>query len=99
MAYRIYTLAADKRDAVDEILKDDILWRQTRFFREGPTLGGKKGETYLYMEGIDSAMERADKLLPPLATRVEAKDAERIHNKIKEDQDNAAQGMGLMFAD
>ena len=99
MAWRIYLLASDKRDAVDEILKDDILWRQTRFFREGPTLGGKKGETFLYMEGIDTAMERADKMLPPLASRVETQEAERIYSKIKEEQDNAAQGMGLMFAD
>lgn len=84
---------------MEEVLTDDILWRQSRVYREAPTLGGKPGELYLYLDGSDSAMERADKLIPPLGTKVDMKDAERIHSKLKEEQDNAAQGMGLMFAD
>jgi hypothetical protein len=99
MAWRLFVLPADKRTAMEEVLMDDVLWRQTRIYREASTLGGKTGELYLYLDGSDTAMERADKLIPPLAAKVDPKDAERIHTQLKEEQDKAASGMGLMFAD
>lgn len=99
MSWRIFVLPKDKQEATEEVLKDDILWRQTRVFREAPVLGGKEGELFLYLDGSEEAMARADKLIITVAKVVPKEEAQQIYTRIKEEQDNAAQGMGLLFAE
>jgi hypothetical protein len=100
MAWRIYVVPADKRASVEELLtRDDLLWRQTRILRDAQTLGGVAGETYLYMEGSETAMTHADGAIPPLGVRAEGALAEKLHARFKEEEEMSAQGMGLMFSD
>ncbi len=100
MAWRIYVVPAEKRAAVEELLtRDDLLWRQTRILRDAEPLGGASGETYLYMEGSETAMTHADGAIPPLGNRAEGALAERLHDRFKEEEELSAQGMGLMFSD
>lgn len=99
MSWRIFVLPKDKQEATEEVLKDDTLWRQTRVYREAPTLGGKEGELFLYLDGTEEAMTRADKLVSAVAKAVPPEEAQRVYAKIKEEQENAAQGMGLLFAE
>jgi hypothetical protein len=98
-AWRIFVVPTEKRGELEEVLKDDILWRQTRILRDAAPLGGGAGEVYLYMEGAEAAMERADKMIPPLGTKAEASLAEKLHAKFKEEEEMSAQGMGLMFSE
>lgn len=99
MAWRIYVLTGDQRGAVEEVLKDDVLWRQTRILRDAGPLGGAADEVYLYMEGSDTAMARADEMIPPRAKKVETALGEKLHARFKEEEEMSAQGMGLMFSE
>ena len=100
MAWRIYVIPAEKRSAVEELLtRDDLLWRQTRILRDAVPLGGGSGESYLYMEGSETAMTHADGAIPPLGTKAEGPLAESLHARFKEEEEMSAQGMGLMFSD
>lgn len=99
MAWRIFVLASGERAALEEVLKDDVLWRQTQVLRDAGPLGGAAGEVYLYMEGSETAMARADELIPPKAKKVEAALGEKLHARFKEEEEMSAQGMGLMFSE
>ncbi len=100
MAWRIYVVSAANRAAVEQALtQDDLLWRQTRILRDAAPLGGTPGETYLYMEGAETAMAHADSELPPLVSKAEGMLAEKLHARFKEEEELSAQGMGLMFSD
>ncbi len=88
-----------RRGELEESLKDDVLWRQTRILRDAGPLGGAADEIYLYMEGSESAMGRADTLLGPIAAKVDPARAEELHARFKAEEEMSAQGMGLMFSD
>lgn len=99
MAWRVFEVSAEKKEALEEILKDDTLWRQTRLFREAQLLGGKSGNYYLYMNGSEEAMSKADAMTTSVATKVTGKRSEEIYAQIKDEEDRAASGMGLIFAE
>jgi hypothetical protein len=99
MSWRIYLLETSQKGRVDEILQDDVLWRQTRLYRDAATLGGPAGRMYLYLEGPEEAMKRADSLLLPTVSPLTPDRAEALHARFKEEEEQSAQGMGLMFSD
>ncbi len=99
MSWRIFVLPKEKQDAVEEVLKDDVLWRQTRVFKDAAPLGGKASDLFLYLSGGEEAMKRADEKVPPTAQPLPKDEAERVHTRIVEEQENAAQGMGLLFSE
>ena len=99
MAWRIFQVSGEKKEALEEVLKDDVLWRPTRIFKDASLYGGKAGEYYLYMNGSEDAMKRADGMVPPLGAPVTGEPGEKIYLKIKDEEDRAASGMGLIFAE
>ncbi len=99
MAWRIFELPAEKKEALETVLQDNILWRQTRLFKEASLYGGKLGDYFLYMNGGEEAMQRADQMVPPLGKKLTGTDAEKIYAQIQEEEDRAASGMGMIFPD
>jgi hypothetical protein len=99
MAWRIFELPAEKKEALELVLQDNVLWRQTRIFKEASLYGGKAGDYYLYMNGADEAMARADTMVPPIGKKLTGADAEKVYAQIREEEDRAASGMGMIFPD
>jgi hypothetical protein len=99
MAWTIYSIPSDRRSALEAALKDDLVSRQSQTVREAGALGGPADTTYVLVEGSAEGVHRADELLAPVGTRLPSPDAERLHQRFKDDEDAASAGMGLFFTE
>jgi len=99
MPWTIYSVPSTQRTALDAVLKDDVLSRQSQKVRDAAAVGGPSGAVYVLIEGSADAVRRADELLPPLGTKLAAADAEGLYRKFKEEEESASAGMGLFFTE
>lgn len=97
MAYRVYRIKASLRGRLDEALNDDILSRQSIQVRDARHFGAAGDWLYLFAEGEEKGMLRADALLLEFGER--APDADALHAKLKAEEDEAAAGLGSVFGD
>lgn len=96
-SYRVYRLKSSARGRIDETFADDILSRQSYQTRDA-AFGGEGGDwVYLFVEGEEPAMQRADKMVLEFAEH--APDGARLHRKLKAEEDEAAEGLGSIFGD
>ena len=80
------------------MLQDDIVNRQSIVIRDANSLGIKEPVSYLKVEGSVEGLKRAEELAKELGmTKLKVKDAQKIDAKIKEQEDSAATGMGMIF--
>ena len=96
MAFRVYRLKPSARGKIDETFADDILSRQS-FQTRDAAFGGAGDWVYLFVEGEESAMVRADAKILEFAER--APDGDALHAKVKAEEDEAAEGFGSIFGD
>ena len=99
MAWTIYTVGSDRREALDAALKDDVVSRQSQKVRDGPSVGAPSGTTIVLVEGTSAALERLGQLLGGVGTRLQGDDAERLYRKLKDEEEAASAGMGLFFTE
>jgi hypothetical protein len=99
MAWTLFSVPTGKRAELDAVLKDDLVSRQSHTVRDAGALGGPADATYVMVEGSAEAVRRAEELLAPVGTRLPAPDAERLHQRFKDEQDEASAGMGLFFTE
>lgn len=80
------------------MLQDDIVNRQSIVIRDANSLDIKEPVSYLKVEGSAEGLKRAEELAKELGmTKLKDKDAQKIDAKIKEQEDSAATGMGMIF--
>ena len=99
MPWTIFRVAAARKADLDSALADDAVSRQSRKVRDAATLGGPAGEMYVLIEGSLEGVARADEVLGPVGTRLSGEDARGVYEKLVEEDQASAAGMGLLFTD
>jgi hypothetical protein len=98
MVYAIFEVGREHKNKIDEILKDDVISRQSITTREASALDIDKDVIYVKIEGSQDAIERAEELFKEISARkLDEKESEEINKKIEEQDESAAFGMGSVF--
>jgi hypothetical protein len=99
MPWIIFEVPNDRRSKLDEVLRDDLIGRQSQKIRDSATLGGRSGHVYVQLEGSPEAVSRAEMLLQDVGAKLPAKEAEALHARLQEEDEAASAGMGLLFTE
>lgn len=99
MAYIIVSVPNENKNKIKEVLRDDLISRQSITQRDAGALKVEKQVQFVLIEGDDRALERAKELFKDLGTFEEGQAAEEIYSKFKEDEEGAAAGVGFIFGD
>ena len=97
MPYRVYRIKPSLRPKLDEALGDDILGRQSIQVRDARHFGAAEDHLYLFIEGEEKGMLRADALILEFGER--APNAEALYQMLKQEDEEAASGIGSIFGD
>jgi len=94
----IFEVKSAEAGKIQTMLQDDIVNRQSIVIRDANSLDIKEAVSYLKVEGSAEGLKRAEELAKELGMKkLPVKDAEKIDSKIKEQEDSAATGMGMIF--
>lgn len=99
MAWTLFTVATTRRTDLEEVLREDVVSRQSQKVRDAASVGGPSGETYVLVEGSEDGVRHAEKLLATVGTKVATAQAEPLYQRFKEEEDQASSGMGLFFTE
>jgi hypothetical protein len=99
MAWTLFAIASAQRTALDNVLKDDLISRQSQKVRDASTLGGPADTLYVLVEGSQDAVRRVDELLGPVGRHLTGEDAQGLYRRFKEEEEAASAGMGLFFTE
>lgn len=98
MPYVIFEVKAAEAGKINTLIKDDLVSRQSIVIREANSLDIKGEVSYLKVEGSTEGLKRAEELAKELGMKkLPVKKAKTIDEKIKEQEDSAATGMGMIF--
>lgn len=94
----IFEVKSAEAGKIQTMLQDDIVNRQSIVIRDANSLDIKEAVSYLKVEGSTEGLKRAEELAKELGMKkLKEKDAQKIDAKIKEQEDSAATGMGMIF--
>ncbi len=79
------------------LLADDIVSRGNIQFKESKALGMKSGVYYCYISGTEVVCNRVKVIVKDIGKFIEGKEKQDVINKIKEDEQKAAEGFGAIF--
>jgi hypothetical protein len=99
MPWTIFDVAREKKAELDEILRDDLLSRQSQKVRDAVVYQGPEGRLFVQVEGSPEGVARAEALLGTVGTKLPGGDAERLHARFAEEDETASAGMGLFFTE
>ena len=94
MAYAIFSVKKEDIDKVDEILKDDVVSRQSIVVRNADALNIKKDVQFILIEGDQKAIKKAEELFKGIGKKEKSK---KIYEKFKEEEKDVAEGVGFIF--
>jgi hypothetical protein len=98
MPYVIFEVKSVEAEKIQTMLQDDIINRQSIVIRDANSLEMKGTVSYLKVEGSQEGLKRAEELAKKLGMKkLPDKKAQKIDDKIKEQEDSAATGMGMIF--
>jgi len=98
MAYVIFEVKSAEAGKIQTMLQDDIVNRQSIVIRDANSLDVKGSVSFLKVEGSVEGLKRAEELAKELGMKkLPDKKAKKIEDKIKEQEDSAATGMGMIF--
>ena len=98
MSYMIFEVKRENVGKINQMLKDDLVSRQSILTRDSSSLGMDGDVSFLKIEGSEEGLKRAKDLAKELEfTKLDKKKAEKINEKIMEQEESAADGMGMIF--
>ncbi|MEM0466692.1 MAG: hypothetical protein QXL17_00835 [Candidatus Thermoplasmatota archaeon] len=98
MTYVIFEVKSTDVGKINTMTADDTVSRQSILTRDASSLDLKGDATYLKIEGSAAGIKRAEELAKNLGfKKLSEKEAHSINEKIKEQEDSAATGMGMIF--
>jgi hypothetical protein len=98
MAYVIFEVKSAEAGKIQTMLQDEIVNRQSIVIRDANSLDVKGSVSFLKVEGSAEGLKRAEELAKELGMKkLPDKKAKKIEDKIKEQEDSAATGMGMIF--
>jgi YbbR domain-containing protein len=98
LPYVIFEVKSEEVGKINQMLKDDLVSRQSILNRDASSLNIKKDVSYLKIEGSEEGLKKAEEIAKELKfKKLNKKESEEINIKIKEQEDSAADGMGMIF--
>ena len=98
MAYIIFEVKSEDVGKINKLVKDDLVSRQSILTRDSNSLDIKGDYSYVKIEGSKEGIKRAEELAKDLELKkLDEKKAKKINEKIAEQEDSAASGMGMIF--
>jgi len=98
MPYAIFEVKAAEAGKIQTMLQDEIVSKQSIVIRDASSLNMKDEVSYLKVEGSAEGLKRAEELAKELGMKkLPDKKALKINEKIKEQEDSAATGIGMIF--
>jgi len=95
--YAIFSVLPDKRAKSEEVLKDDIVSRQSIVMRESSVLGLKDLGLLIMVEGEEKAVKRAEELFKDIGKLLVGAQAADIYERFKKESEDVASGVGMVF--
>ncbi|MDI6855640.1 MAG: hypothetical protein QMD21_02490 [Candidatus Thermoplasmatota archaeon] len=99
MVYGVFRVEKDKIVKIDDVLKDELVSKQSIAVRDAQGLGINKDFRYVLIEGSNEALKKAEELFKGIGEKEKEQEAEKIYNKIKEQEDHIAEGVGFVFGE
>ncbi|SRR5579871_908044 len=99
MAWTLFTVLSAKKAELDAALADDQVSRQSQKIRDAASLGGPSGQLYVLVEGSDEGVRRAEELLAKVGDKMPSPDGPALYQRLKDEDEAAAAGMGLFFTE
>ena len=98
MTYIIFEIKKEDTVKINNIIKDDLVSRQSITTRDANSLDIKGDATYLKIEGSADGLKKAEEMAKELGFKKLAdKKAKNINKKIEAQDDSAATGMRMIF--
>ena len=98
MPYVIFEVKSEDITKINEVIKDDLISRQSILTRDASALGLDDDVSYLKIEGSKEGLEKATELAKEFGfKKLSEKDAQEINKKIIAEEEEAADGMGMIF--
>ena len=98
MAYVIFEIKTEDAGKINQIIKEDIVSRQSILTRDSSSLNFDGDFLYLKIEGSQEGLKKAEEIADDLEIKKLADDkAKEVNEKIKQQEDEAASGMGMIF--
>ena len=98
MTYIIFEVKSENAGKINTLIKDDLISRQSILTRDASSLDMKGDVSYVKIEGSKEGLKQAEKLAKELDfKKLDEKKAKKINEKIEEQEDSAASGMGMIF--
>ncbi len=98
MAYSIFEIKTEDAGKINKVTTDDMVSRQSILTRDSSSIGLKGNFLYLKIEGSDQGIKKAEELAKEQGfKKLDNKKAKKINDKITEQEDSAASGMGMIF--
>jgi hypothetical protein len=98
LTYVIFEVKSENSGKINKLIKDDLVSRQSILTRDSNSLDLKGDFTYVKIEGSKEGIKRAKDLAKELELKkLDEKKAKKINEKIAEQEDSAASGMGMIF--
>ncbi len=95
----IVSIPREKGSLLGRIVNDDLVSRQTIAVREAKGLDIESEDTYVLVEGSEESIRKLRDIIGEDGRIIEGDEKESIHHKIKEAEDQIAEGLGMMFGD
>ncbi len=95
--YAIFSMPPDKRVKADELLKDDVVSRQSIIIRDCSALGLKDLGILILIEGEENAIKKAKELFTDLGKLLEGDQANDVYERFRKESEDVASGVGLLF--
>lgn len=95
MPFQVYVVQSGDRAKLDAALADDILSRQSIAVKDARHFGRTGSDVFVFVDGTEAGILRADALLLDFASR--APDADALHAQLAAEDDEAASSLGAIF--
>ena len=98
MVFVIFEIKTEDAGKINKVITEDIVSRQSILNRDSNSLGIKGNFIYLKIEGSEQGIKKAKELAKEQGfKKLDNKKAKKINDKIAEQEDSAATGMGMIF--
>ena len=98
MTYVIFEVKSGDVGKINTLAKDDLISRQSILTRDASSLDLDGEVSYVKIEGSDKGLNRAKELAKELKfKKLNVKKAKEVDEKIREQEESAASGIGMIF--
>ncbi len=95
--YAAFLFDPESAPKARELLEDDLVSRQSISLRDAKALGTDFVGLIVVIEGNEAAIRRFEEISGEDVERLEDKDADGVYELLKKEEEDAAEGVGLLF--